>query len=106
MNEKLDALLKQRPLVLDGAWGTQMQARGLPVGACGEGWNLDEPAKVQEVAQAYVDAGPGKVLSGLLKKFDAAAPCAVLSDLDSVNRAAEEFHPYLCGIRNDYTDLV
>jgi [acyl-carrier-protein] S-malonyltransferase len=56
--------------------------------------------------QAYVEAGPGKVLSGLLKKFDENAPCAVLSDLDSIKKTAAEFHPYLCGLRKDYADLV
>jgi len=30
---------------------------GLPVGACPEGWNLEQPQKVEEVARSYVEAG-------------------------------------------------
>jgi methionine synthase I (cobalamin-dependent) len=40
-----------------------MQMRGLPVGDCGEGWNLDASDKVEEVARAYVDAGSQIILT-------------------------------------------
>ncbi len=62
-HDLIDHLLAHSPVLLDGAWGTQMQARGLPLGACGEGWNLDEPAKVEEVARAYVEAGSRVILT-------------------------------------------
>jgi len=57
MNEKIQDLLKNRPVILDGAWGTQMQAKGLPDGACPDEWNLSSPEKVEEVAREYVEAG-------------------------------------------------
>jgi len=63
MHETLKALLAAGPAVTDGAWGTQLQARGLPNGACPERWNLEQPDKVQEVAQAYVDAGSQVILT-------------------------------------------
>jgi len=63
MHETLEALLAAGPAVTDGAWGTQLQARGLPNGACPERWNLEQPDKVQEVAQAYVDAGSQVILT-------------------------------------------
>lgn len=63
MHALVEQLLSKRPVLLDGAWGTQMQARGLPVGQCGEGWNLDQPDLVGEVAQAYVDAGSDIILT-------------------------------------------
>ncbi len=63
MHQTIDRLLTNRPVLLDGAWGTQMQARGLPIGECGEGWNLDQPAKVEEVARAYVAAGSQVILT-------------------------------------------
>ena len=44
-------------LLLDGAMGTMLQARGLPPGARPELWNLENPAAVQKVHQAYVAAG-------------------------------------------------
>ena len=44
-------------LLLDGAMGTMLQAQGLPPGARPELWNLENPAAVQKVHQAYVAAG-------------------------------------------------
>lgn len=51
------------PILLDGAWGTQLQARGLPIGACPDAWNLLHPDLVREVARAYVDAGSQVILT-------------------------------------------
>jgi 5-methyltetrahydrofolate--homocysteine methyltransferase len=44
-------------LIADGATGTQLQQRGLPVGAPGELWTIEQPGAVREVAEAYADAG-------------------------------------------------
>lgn len=63
MSSLLVELLAQRPVLLDGAWGTQLQLRGLPVGACPELWNLDHPDRVEAVARAYVEAGSRIVLT-------------------------------------------
>jgi len=51
------------PVLLDGAWGTQLQERGLAVGEAPEAWNVTHPEKVQEVAAAYVEAGSQIVLT-------------------------------------------
>ena len=54
----LEELVAQRGhLIVDGAMGTEMFARGLAPGDAPERMNLDVPRKVQEVHQAYVDAG-------------------------------------------------
>ncbi len=50
-------------VITDGAWGTQLQERGLEVGACPDGWNLSHPGKVEEVARAYVEAGSQVILT-------------------------------------------
>lgn len=57
MHELIQQLTSAGPVVTDGAWGTQLQARGLGVGACPDEWNLSQPERVEEVAKAYVDAG-------------------------------------------------
>ena len=57
MHPTLEKLLSAGPVVTDGAWGTQLQIRGLPVGACPDAWNLEQPDRVEEVARAYVEAG-------------------------------------------------
>lgn len=50
-------------MVTDGAWGTELQARGLPVGEFPDAWNLTHPERVAEVARAYVDAGSQIILT-------------------------------------------
>jgi len=46
-----------RILVSDGAWGTFLQQKGLPVGECPEQWNLTHPDIIQDIARSYIDAG-------------------------------------------------
>jgi 5-methyltetrahydrofolate--homocysteine methyltransferase len=55
--EKLDRALAARPLVLDGAMGTELMALGLPRATPGELWNVDEPVWIRQVHRAYLDAG-------------------------------------------------
>lgn len=63
MYDILVRLLAEAPVLLDGAWGTQMQARGLAPGDCPDLWNLNQPDKVREVAAAYVAAGSRVILT-------------------------------------------
>ena len=63
MNPLLAELLARGPVLTDGAWGTQLQARGLGVGDFPDLWNLTHPERVAEVAQAYVDAGSQVILT-------------------------------------------
>ena len=63
MGELLKTLEEKRLLVADGAWGTLLQAHGLPAGTCPEIWNVEEPDKVRSVAAAYAQAGSDLVLT-------------------------------------------
>lgn len=63
MHELIARLLKEAPVVLDGGWGTQLQARGLAPGECPDAWNLSAPDQVREVAEAYVAAGSRIILT-------------------------------------------
>ena len=63
MHPTLEPILTAGPIVTDGAWGTQLQERGLPIGACPDAWNLRQPQRVEEVARAYVDAGSQVILT-------------------------------------------
>ncbi len=49
--------LTHRPLLSDGAMGTQLQLAGLEPGGCGEAWNVDHPDRVVAIQRGYVDAG-------------------------------------------------
>ncbi len=49
--------------VLDGAFGTELQKRGLAGGACPEPWNVDNPSPVEAVGRSYVEAGSDVILT-------------------------------------------
>jgi methionine synthase I (cobalamin-dependent) len=59
----IDKLIRQAPVITDGAWGTQLQARGLQPGDVPDLWNLSHPDAVQSVAAAYVAAGSQIILT-------------------------------------------
>jgi 5-methyltetrahydrofolate--homocysteine methyltransferase len=63
MHELIEKLLAAGPVVTDGAWGTQLQARGLEPGECPDAWNLSHPDKVEEVARSYVAAGSRVIIT-------------------------------------------
>ncbi len=63
MHPTIAKLISAGPVVTDGAWGTQLQERGLPLGACPDAWNLTQPEKVEQVARAYVEAGSRVILT-------------------------------------------
>ncbi len=63
MQSILADLLSKGPVLTDGAWGTQMQARGLATGEFPDAWNLTQPGQVAEVAAAYVAAGSRVILT-------------------------------------------
>jgi 5-methyltetrahydrofolate--homocysteine methyltransferase len=56
MNRFLEAL-QHRVLILDGAMGTMLQARGLEPGGCPELMNLEKPEVVASVHRDYAQAG-------------------------------------------------
>ena len=55
--KKIDQILRKRPLILDGATGTQLYKRGMPSGVCPEAWCLKNPKVLSEVHSDYKEAG-------------------------------------------------
>src|SRR6266540_6326814 len=51
------ARLVERPLLCDGAMGTMLCARGVPLDACFDVLNVNEPQLVQGIHAEYVSAG-------------------------------------------------
>jgi len=49
--------VNRKVLVADGAMGTMLQKRGLPIGHCPEAWNLSRPDDVAAIHEAYFKAG-------------------------------------------------
>ena len=57
MKPLLHEMAKRRPLLADGAMGTQLMLAGLEQGNCGEEWNLTHPERVLAIQRRYVEAG-------------------------------------------------
>jgi 5-methyltetrahydrofolate--homocysteine methyltransferase len=63
MSPDIQELLAGGAVITDGAWGTQLQARGLGLGEFPDLWNLTHPERVAEVGRAYVEAGSQVILT-------------------------------------------
>ena len=63
MHAVIRQLQARGPVITDGAWGTQLQARGLGLGEFPDAWNLSHPRRVAEVARSYVEAGSQIILT-------------------------------------------
>ena len=57
MKKLLQDMVREHPLLGDGAMGTQLMIAGLEQGNCGEAWNLTHPERVLGIQRRYVEAG-------------------------------------------------
>jgi len=67
VNLLIHQLASKGPVLTDGAWGTQLQIRGLKPGECPDTWNLLHPDRVEQVARAYVAAGSQVILTNTFR---------------------------------------
>lgn len=63
MKTRLLDAIRERPLLGDGAMGTQLMIAGLEQGNCGEAWNLTHPEKVLAIQRCYAEAGSDCILT-------------------------------------------
>ena len=63
MKKFLQEAILERPLLCDGAMGTQLMLAGLEQGNCGEAWNLTQPERVLGIQKRYVEAGSDCLLT-------------------------------------------
>ena len=63
VKEEVKEQLNKRPLLLDGAMGTMLQAYGLKSGECSEEWNISHLQVVQKIHQEYIKAGADVILT-------------------------------------------
>jgi 5-methyltetrahydrofolate--homocysteine methyltransferase len=59
----LEKLTSGKKLVLDGATGTNLQARGLPLGRPSDEWVLDNPDEVLRLHRDFLSAGSDIILT-------------------------------------------
>ncbi len=57
MKKLFQEAMRERPILGDGAMGTQLMLAGLEQGNCGEAWNLTHPERVLAIQRRYVEAG-------------------------------------------------
>ena len=87
-----------RTILTDGAWGTQMQERGLGPDELPDSWNLTHPERVEEVARLYVDAGSQVILTNTFRanRFVIASRDPK-TDVTAINRAGVEISRHAAG---------
>jgi len=89
-SEFLD-VLSRRPILLDGAMGTQLFSAGLEQGKAPEAWLIEQPEKIKRVHASYDEAGSDAVYTcsfgGTRIKL---AASNVLTGATEINRKAVE----------------
>ncbi len=55
--EELKALIAEGPVILDGATGTNLMEKGMPMGVCPEAWILENKEIMIDLQRRYVEAG-------------------------------------------------
>jgi len=87
----LELLASGETLCGDGAWGTQLMARGLVPGDCPESMNLTKPEVLAEVAGLYLDAGADLITTNTFGGSPLNLGSHGLDDrTEEINRAAVE----------------
>jgi 5-methyltetrahydrofolate--homocysteine methyltransferase len=79
--------LERGVVITDGAWGTELQKLGLPLGAAPDAWNIAQSEKVESVARAYADAGSEVILTNTFRANVIAMATVSSADLDAINQA-------------------
>lgn len=72
MSRALSTTTERAPVILDGAWGTELQKRGLALGESADLWNLTRPDDVEAVARSYVESGSRIILTNTFQANPAA----------------------------------
>lgn len=96
----IDELIAGGTVLTDGAWGTELQERGLAAGEMPDAWNLERPERVEAVARAYVEAGSRVILTNTFRANRIALGRHAVADrVVEVNRAGVEISRRAAGDR-------
>ena len=116
--EQFHELLSSKPLILDGATGSNLRNAGMPKGCCAEQWILENPEPLVKLQRAYAEAGSNIIYAptfqaqpialkavGLEKQTEAinealvalsrsAAPgCLIAGDLTTLTSFCDSWNP-------------
>lgn len=91
---KFREFLKNNIVVTDGALGTMLQAKGLPLGVLPEKWNISNPDILVDIHKAYYDVGCNLVSTNTfganLFKFDVNELETIIKSAISCVKAAKD----------------
>ncbi len=92
------SMLNQGYFLFDGAMGTELQARGLPIGEVPEKWNFSNKSALTDIHQKYSKAGARAVTTnsfgGSPHKLKS---CSLQDEAFEVNKAAAEIARHAVG---------
>jgi len=84
----------------DGAWGTELQKLGAPLGACLDEWNLIKPEMMRQVAESYLQAGSKVILTNTFRANPISlAPHGLDGQCAAINRAGVKISREAAGHR-------
>lgn len=90
--------VSEGPVLTDGAWGTELQKRGLGLGDCPDSWNLSHPEDVADVARSYRQAGSRVILTNTFRANPISLAGHGLADrCAEINRAGVEISKRAAG---------
>lgn len=103
--QEFQALLKDQPIFLDGATGSNLQRRGMPTGVCPEQWILEHREIMTALQREFVDAGSQIVYAPTftanrikLKEYGLEGQIAQMNhDLATLSREAVGNKAYVAG---------
>ena len=84
MKPLLQDAIRTRPLLGDGAMGTQLMLAGLEQGNCGEAWNLTQPERVLAIQRRYAEAGSDCIITNTF-----GGSCIMLNRHSQAGKAVE-----------------
>ncbi len=80
----IERIRQGKPLLADGAMGTMLHQHGVPIHACFDALNMDNPSEIQRVHKAFIQAG-----SDLIETNTFSANRYKLAEHGLENRVAE-----------------
>jgi len=98
MHEMMTTLMREAPVLTDGAWGTELQQRGLKPGESPEALNLFDSEAVEATARSYVEAGSRVIITNSFGGNRFVLERHGLADrLEEINRSAAEISKRAAG---------
>ncbi len=95
--KKIQNILKKRPLILDGAMGTQLHKHGMLAKVCPEEWCIDNPKILESIHCDYIASGSDVVYSATFGANEYKLKQYGLKDVYGINKKLAQIARRACG---------